>query len=504
MTNRRISSPLLWPCLVSFALAAACSDSPATPAPDAGADAPAVDSAPADVAGDASTPTDATTPADATTPTDATPADATTPADAAMPAAPRAVPVSAMGHDRFFGVTYDRAGNFYAVGVVADGTDAMADFRTVVAKFRADGTLDTSFGAMGFATHNIATGTSGEVARGVVVQSTGKIVVAATVEHAGAADARDRDIALIRFNADGTRDMGFGTMGTVTLDLSDGELAGMTYVADAAWGLAAYPDDRLLVTGSQKRAGATDTDFAVIRLSADGARDAGYGTNGVVTVDINNRSASARASLILADGTTVTSGYMDDGGVVKPVLIRLDAMGRRVSNFATNGVFSPQVLAAATEAYDVALQGTSLVTVGYGRAAATESLDWLSLRVDTAGMLDTSYGMSGVARLDVAMQNDNGRSLVVLPDNRVLMVGGGRPTMTNVDAMIAVLTPNGQPDTSYGPRGYRTFDLGGAADMFWGVAVSPDRSRVAVVGAKSVGTGNPGNDDAAVYLMPLQ
>ena len=45
------------------------------------------------------------------------------------------------------------------------------------------------------------------------------------------------------------------------------------------------------------------------------------------------------------------------------------------------------VLAAATEAYSVGLQGTALVTTGYGRDAASESLDWVSLRLTAAGAL---------------------------------------------------------------------------------------------------------------------
>ena len=65
-----------------------------------------------------------------------------------------------------------------------------------------------------------------------------------------------------------------------------------------------------------------------------------------------------------------------------------------------------------------------------------------------------------------------------------------------------VRSANGQPDTSFGARGIRTYDFGGASDFFWGVALSPDRSRVALVGVKGVGTGT-GNDDAVVHVMPV-
>ena len=82
-----------------------------------------------------------------------------------------------------------------------------------------------------------------------------------------------------------------------------------------------------------------------------------------------------------------------------------------------------------------------------------------------------------------------------------MLIGGGRPTEMNVDGMIALLSANGQPDTSFGARGIRTYDFGGSSDFFWGAALSPDKTRVAMVGAKS--SGATGNDDAVVMTMPL-
>lgn len=421
----------------------------------------------------------------------------------AASAMPTVIATSATGHDRLFGVAWGTGGRFYAVGSVADSTEATADFRTQVRRFNADGTPDTSWGAMGVATHNLAVGTSGEVTRGVVVQRSGKVVVAATVEHAGAMDARDRDIALARFNTDGTLDTSFGTNGVVTLDLSDGALDGTTYVADTAWALTTYSDDRLVVTGARKRDGNVDTDFAVVRLSADGARDMAFGTNGVASVDVNNRSATPRNATVLADGSIVMAGYMTDGGVVKPVLFKLTAAGQLDPSFGTGGIYTETVLPVITEAYAAALQGTSFVTAGYGRASTMESIDWLSLRISATGTRDLSYGNMGVARLDRMGFADNARDLAILPDNRVMLVGGGRASETDSDGMIAMLTPNGQLDTTWGNMGRRVFDFGGASDFFWAVALSPDSSRVALVGARAVAAGM-GNDDSVVYVLPAR
>ena len=391
--------------------------------------------------------------------------------------------------------------------VAGSNVAGAADFETGGAKFTPGGALETTFGRGGYARHNLAVGLNGEVARGVVVQPSGKIVVSATIEHvAPGADARDRDVALVRFNADGTRDTTFGTDGVVTLDLSPGEAVGAAYVADMAWGLRGYSDGRLLLTGGQKRVGGTDTDFAVLRFSADGVRDAAFGTNGFFTLDIDHNNADPRTATLLSDGGILVSGHMDDGPVVKPVLFKLTAAGQLDSTFAVAGVFAPAVLSLATELYDVVPQGTAFVTTGYGHNNANESLDWVSLRLSASGVLDPTFGTAGVARLDLARFDDTSNTLTALPDNRILLVGGGRPASSNVDGMLAMLTAAGQPDTTFGVRGMRTYDFGGVADYFWAVAVNPAHTHVAVVGTRGVGISagaTTANDDGVVFLLPL-
>lgn len=422
--------------------------------------------------------------------------------DAASPEGkPLNLELSKTFHDRLFGVTWAASGDaFYATGVLGENAD---DLAMIVVKFKKDGSIDPTFGASGVAKKNVIAKKGGEVARGIVVQSTEKIVIAGTVEHEGAADERDRDLAAVRFNADGTVDTTFGTAGVVILDLSAGELVGTTYVADSQWGLTLGADDALYVTGVQKAAGRTDTDWAIVKLKSDGARDATFGTNGVATVDLDNLSANARTATVLSDGSVVGSGYYTDGDkIVRPVLFKLKPNGTLDTTFAKNGVFNEALLPAACEAYGAALQGTSFVTIGYGRAnATTESLDWLSFRLKADGTQDKTYGTAGLARLDFAGQNDNGRAILILPDDRVLLLGGGRTSADNSDGMIALLSKDGVPDTTYGAKGIKTWDLGGASDFFWGAALSPAKDKIAVVGVKGIATGATGQDDSVLLLM---
>jgi uncharacterized delta-60 repeat protein len=196
------------------------------------------------------------------------------------------------------------------------------------------------------------------------------------------------------------------------------------------------------------------------------------------------------------------AGYTRDGDdIVSPVLFKLSATGQFVQGFGTAGVFNQIVLGSITEAYGATLQGTSLVTAGYGKNAAADTLDWVSLRITSDGKLDTTYGTAGVATVDVAGFNDNARAVATLADERVMLVGGGRPTEMNVDAMVAMLTKDGQADTTFATKGQKLYDLGGSSDFFWGAALSPDKKQLAIVGVKGVGM-DAGNDDAALLLLP--
>lgn len=443
----------------------------------------------------------------------------------ALTIAPKVVPLSASGPDALFGVAFDPAGAFYGVGSLADSTDAAADHAVFVAKFKADGTLDTTFGDTGVARLNIAEGgKNGESARGITIQSSGKIVISATVEHdvgATGTAAADRDIAIARFNADGTLDQSFGKDGIARIDLNSGiEVQGSNgatwSAADSQWSISVRPDDRLIIHCNQRALGEkkdgtgprTDNDWVVLQLTKDGAVDETFGTKGKFVLDIEEVNGHARGGLLLPDGSFIGSGYakIPTLNSTQAVLYKLTPAGKLDGGFGVGGVFLQTVLASITEAYAVAPQGANFVTAGYGKEKDDDSIDMVSLRVSVAGKLDPTYGTQGAVKLDVASDADRSRTLVVLPDERVLLLGGGTKLAGEIDAMVALLTPDGALDKSLGGIGYQLFDFGGPADHFWAGALSPDGKSVVIVGLKGAGTEGLGpskNDDAVVAVIPL-
>ncbi|MGK3991772.1 delta-60 repeat domain-containing protein [Sorangium sp. So ce1024] len=400
--------------------------------------------------------------------------------------------------DRFWAVAFDDESRVYAAGHVA----VEGDTHMAVARFNTDGTLDTTFGTNGIARINVVEGGTTETARGIVVQSSGKVVLAGNVEHDPSATPADADLAVVRFNADGTLDTTFGDDGVAIVDLGAGD--GST--GDLLWGVDRDADDGLVLFASKKAEDRADRDRAIVKLTADGDLDTTFATEGVHTLDVDglNLGDNPRNGFVQADGKIVSSGYTSVGGRNQIVLLRLNADGTPDTTFSSDGVLrlSPFPVGMA-EAYGAARQSDGkYVTTGYGRAEESGAVDLVSFRVTPTGGFDASWGVGGGVVLDVAGDNDRGRNLLVLPDDRVVMVGSATPATGNVDAMIAVYDKNGAPDTSFDASGHRLYSFERADDAFFGVAVSPDGAWLAAVGYRSDGNG-PEDDDATLVLLPV-
>jgi uncharacterized delta-60 repeat protein len=75
--------------------------------------------------------------------------------------------------------------------------------------------------------------------------------------------------------------------------------------------VAIQPDGRIVAVGGIVRAGAADTDFAIMRFLPDGSPDPGFGTAGRVTTDFRGLNDAATAVAIQPDGAVVVGGYTE-------------------------------------------------------------------------------------------------------------------------------------------------------------------------------------------------
>lgn len=452
--------------------------------------------------------------------------DATPPQFDAPPPLPgtNLVPLSAAGPDQLQSAVAGPSGSFYVAGYKAAAVESTSARTVVVLKVLATGALDNSFGGGDGIAETPLDHRGGTDEIDLVVQPSGKIVVSATV--VDTAQPLDRDAALVRLDATGAMDNGFGVSGIRRLDWGKAVISGTPSAAagtDAPRSLAVDADGRIYVHGVTRGAGQfnamdrTDLDFIVVRLSVDGEPDGNFGDSGRHIEDIRGTvapmtpsNATARGIHVLSNGNILANGYSITAGVspgAQPVLYMLDTAGDRVPGFASGGLFHEAVLSAQTEVYNVAVHGDHVVTGGYGSESGTQH-DWISLRFALDdGERDTSWGgaANGVVVFDPsgAMISDNCRSAVALPGGKTMLLGSSGPAnMPAQDAVYAVLSATGQVETVVkGPFGEG--NLGG--DAFWSGAVSG--SNAILVGWRG---GGPAamqtatmNDDAFIKILPL-
>jgi uncharacterized delta-60 repeat protein len=126
----------------------------------------------------------------------------------------------------------------------------------------------------------------------VALTGDGKIVVVGRVGLGPAV------FALARFDATGAPDPEFGAGGLVTTPIGTGDA-----VANA---VAVQPDGKLVVAGYAFDGGTAG--FAVVRYTADGVPDPGFGAGGIVTVDFYGADDRAECVAIQPDGGIVVAG----------------------------------------------------------------------------------------------------------------------------------------------------------------------------------------------------
>jgi uncharacterized delta-60 repeat protein len=176
------------------------------------------------------------------------------------------------------------ANEAYGMAVLPDGRFLLAGLAKnlggngsgslALARFNANGTLDTSFGNKGTVVTTITAmaGSAGQHAVNVAVDGSGRIVVSGTMP----ADRPDFRVA--RFNANGSLDTTFGAAhsGVVTTDIASGSI-------DRAYALALQSDGKILVGGMAAPAtGLPDpTPAAVVRYNPDGSLDTTFDQDGI-------------------------------------------------------------------------------------------------------------------------------------------------------------------------------------------------------------------------------
>lgn len=365
------------------------------------------------------------------------------------------------------------AGNDFgqAIAVQSDGKLVVAGFtfdgfqqNVAVARFNPNGSLDSSFGGDG--TVETVFGTP-IVANAVAIQNDGKIVVA------GTAFGVSGDFAVLRYNSDGTLDGSFGTSGLQTADFSLGEESGAAVAIDAS--------GNIVVAGT-RNAG----DFAVARFNSSGNLDLGFGSGGKLTTDFSGAADNAFGVVVQADGKIVVGGTSTVNGDQDFALTRYNIDGSVDGTFGVAGATFADFGGNEDIAFALALQADGkIVAAGNSDQFGGGASDFAVARFNTDGSEDVGFG----SVTDVAGVLDVATSVAVGGDGKVVAAGYAFDGVTTVFSLTRYNSDgslDGSFDDGFGATGVVTTQVGDAVHQVAGVAIQSD-GKIVVGGAASNG-----------------
>jgi uncharacterized delta-60 repeat protein len=342
--------------------------------------------------------------------------------------------------------------------VVVAGT-AIGPAQEVVSlvRYNLDGSLDSSFASGGEVTTNLGVSglSNGASAAGVVIQTDGKIVVAATSQPS-------HTMELVRFNSDGSMDQTFGTAGIAVAGFAHPYLAeGLAIQSDGKLILEGISFDSFLLLARFDTSGHLDPTFAgtglltthmplssngivamepdgkilagggnfLTRFNPDGSTDVTYGAGGTTSVPYLN--LNFRMGLAFqADGKLIISGAFAFA------LVRLNKDGSLDTHFGNNGFVStnpdPSGLAFAF-ASDVAVQGDQRII-----AAGLYNGNLAFVRYLPSGRLDPIFGQGGIVTTNIMTPFGDAR-LALKPDGKIVAAGTGFAANGLVDFTVVQL-----------------------------------------------------------------
>jgi uncharacterized delta-60 repeat protein len=360
-----------------------------------------------------------------------------------------------------------------ALAVQPDGKIVLSGFTTLtssggdflVMRLNTDGSFDQSFGTGGKASFAISPGALNDQANTVLLQSDGKIVLGGCVQ----CNTASSDFAVIRVNANGTRDTSFATATSnrfTANGLSDQDevksmaletVGGVDYLVAAGFARENNPGSS---TGNP-----SNQHGALFRLKvSDGTLDTGFGVSGFRFFSMQGNS------------TTPLVGTIDDfiTGVVIDANNKIIVGGNDsgfndgVIRFTTTGAWDIKATTTLTGGgiSGVLLDGTNVIVHGSVpfTVGGVSSNDMLALKFSLPqsgvanGTLVNGWGNqgNGTTIITINSNSDTTRAAAFQSDGKIILAGRARVGgngLSSGDTVLVRLNANGTLDTGFGTSG---------------------------------------------------
>ncbi|MFA7382658.1 MAG: putative Ig domain-containing protein [Desulfurivibrionaceae bacterium] len=322
------------------------------------------------------------------------------------------------------GKTYIGATGFVLASVGGNS----ANWSSALARYNADGSLDTTFSSDGKLTTTF--GSNNTVGRSLAVQADGKILLA------GYSGSAHMDFALLRYNADGSFDTSFGTGGGVTTDIDSSS-------NDYGTAVAVQADGRIVVAGS------SNGNFALARYNSNGSLDTNFSGDGRLTTAIAASNVKDQYLALQTDGKILVAGSSNNGGDF--TVVRYNPDGSLDIGFGGDGMVTTAIGSNYDYASRIALQTDGKIVVA-GSSWNGSDDDVALVRYNSDGSLDTSFSDDGLVTTDVNGVSNDGYGVAVQADGKIVVVGQSYKTggpHWDSDFVVIRYNSDGSLDTAF-------------------------------------------------------
>jgi uncharacterized delta-60 repeat protein len=302
------------------------------------------------------------------------------------------------GDDQAQAVIQQTDGKLVVAGLSYDGT-SFNDSTITIVRYLDNGTPDPAFGG-GTGKVTTAVGPDFDAALALIQQTDLKLVVAG---YSGS------DLALVRYETDGSLDMGFNGTGKVTTTVGAIQTVAKAILQQAS-------DDKLVVAGS------ADGKVLLARYGTTGTLDGTF-DGGTVTATVGTDVAEARAIVQQAsDGKLVVAGVSANASNTDFMLLRYGLDGMPDGTFGTAGVVTTPVGTGDDAAFALAEQDDGAL-VAAGSSHNGTNLDFALVRYDTGGTPDATFGSGGKVITPIGTGNDAAAALLIQPNGGIVAAG---------------------------------------------------------------------------------
>jgi uncharacterized delta-60 repeat protein len=287
--------------------------------------------------------------------------------------------------------------------------------RATILRLNMNGTLDTTFGTNGEVVFFTAAETS-FIFRAKILDDGKMIVQGYNISPA-------RQWFVSKLNADGSFDTTFGTNGTFTL------LSATTNIS-----CDLLVDDKgkifVLVTVGES----VDYKTTVFKLTANGALDTAFGTNGMYSSGGITRSYPS--SFYLVNGELVLLAYVEASPIWNKYIQKLDPdSGVPISNWGTNGTVTYDTQTEFVDSYlnhSIVINDQMILSGSNGASFALVSVDLKT------GELSDKFGTNGIYISSAQTPNQQINRLAIDPTTKKLW-GVGYADSTSANLLLNVI-----------------------------------------------------------------